>query len=448
MDEPLSLPTRGRRLDLVFERADDFRREFEVNLCKGGAFVPTPDSFELLEPVEVWLEAPFAGEKLRLRAEVVHWQPNGGVSVQFLDPTPLLRARLSELFEQAEALAPAPIDDGPEDEPYDLSIVDLDESDLEDFSDTGVAQSQAPDTDHEKDPNARTHQVRAERSPTRVDLFLQRRGGSRFQARSRNLSSSGLLVSVPGEDLPIGSELSLTLVHPSGEAPFDVPATVMRHLEGHGVVSAVALQMHPGDRQSLLDSFVDEVRALHDERQRNGIHERIGDGGAAKTLRLLSALSPRGTVTISTGVEEGTILFDSRQLLEARLGPVRGLKALARMLAWREGFLEFYAEIGTLPHLDAPVPMEQALEEAERRLEESRQCAGPTLAPDTRFVLDRQALASLDRPPAEAEASVLELAAAGVTLRRILDWMPESDAHVQAAVAGLIERRLLSEGPR
>ena len=92
--------------------------------------------------------------------------------------------------------------------------------------------------------------------------------------------------------------------------------------------------------------------------------------------------------------------------------------------------------------------IQESIAEALREIEAAEQGVRTGLAPDTRFVLNRAALAAGNRAPDETEAAVLELAAGNVTLRRILDWLPESDARIEAAVAGLLERRVLSERPR
>jgi len=103
LDDPAAVPGVARSLHLVFEEAAAFLREYERNLVKGGAFVPTDQVFEPRELVEVRVEAPFASAKLSLGAEVVHSAP-GGAAVQFLDPAPELRARFGGVVERAEAL--------------------------------------------------------------------------------------------------------------------------------------------------------------------------------------------------------------------------------------------------------------------------------------------------------------------------------------------------------
>jgi hypothetical protein len=59
--------------------------------------------------------------------------------------------------------------------------------------------------------------------------------------------------------------------------------------------------------------------------------------------------------------------------------------------------------------------------------------------------VDRGALAAAGAL-AKTEEAVLDLAAAGFTVRRILDVIPEDDAQVSAALLALVERGVLAPG--
>jgi hypothetical protein len=453
VQEAVSLPGAARQLHLVFESPAEFRREYERNLTKGGAFIATREGFELLEPVEVLLEAPFAGETLRLRAEIVHCQPLAGVSVQLLDATPLLRARLDAILEKAEALdlgaeqdVVAPGDAGAF-EVGELGDLALDPApdEFDDWCEAGSGERPSALADpRDDDPNERTYQVRADRSCTRVIVLIRRPGAEWRTARSRDLSASGLLLSIEGEDLPVGCNVALSIAHPAAGLPLQVAGTIVRHLEGHGVVPAVAVRMRPGERQAEVESFVEELRRLHEERQRAGTHERFTEGGVEAALRAVTTHAPRGTLTVASGIEEGTILFEANQMLAASLGPARGLKALARILAWQEGFLEFHSELDPLSQRDAPMAMEAAIRAARRTNECPVRGRAESLEPATRFTAVGGVPGAVAGLLEGLEADVFELAANGVTLRRILDRIPSSDAEIVAALITLLESGLLA----
>src|SRR5690606_184006 len=140
---------------------------------------------------------------------------------------------------------------------------------------------------------------------------------------------------------------------------------------------------------------------------------------------------------------EGYVAFADGQLVAARVGSVEGVKALARIFGWREGFFEFRAVVEAGAREGEAMPMEGAILDALRLLDEAARQPGPALSPGARFTVHRERLGSIDRPLETTEASVLELAAAGFTLRRILDVIPETDAAIRNAITSLVERGLL-----
>jgi hypothetical protein len=86
--------------------------------------------------------------------------------------------------------------------------------------------------------------------------------------------------------------------------------------------------------------------------------------------------------------------------------------------------------------------LEAALLEAMRRLDESASKGIAPLDSAGRFQVDRSVLASVGAL-AKVEEAVVDLATAGLTVRRILDVVPEDDAQVSAALVALIEQGVL-----
>lgn len=450
-DDPAAVPGAARSLHLVFEEAAAFLREYERNLVKGGAFVPTRESFEPRELVEVRVEVPFAGVKLALAAEVVHSAP-GGAAVQFLDAAPELRARFEPAVERAEALrrganaarASAELEGADPGEALAAAEApEVGDLGLEGFEPTALGAASAEQ--EPSDPNDRTFRERADRAPTRVTVRVKGPTGKPLRARTRDLSKTGALLSVDGEELPVGRAVELELTHPKTGEVLTVPGKVVRHLKGEGVVPAVAVAIEAGSLREDLERFVEEVERADEEARRTGIRGPLEELGAVSLLQMFAALARQGTLTVTAGVEEGVVAFADGQLVSAQVGSVAGVKALARIFAWREGFFEFRASIDAGASGDAAAgPMEGALLEALRLLDEANRQSGPGLSPGARFVVHRERLASIDRPLETTEESVLELAAAGFTLRRILDVIPETDVAIRGAVTSLVERGLLT----
>jgi Tfp pilus assembly protein PilZ len=366
-----------REIRLVFEDPETFRTEYARNLSKGGAFVHTAEEFELLEPVVVHLDALFAGERVSLAAEVVHSQPRSGVSVQLLDPLAALRARLDPLLAKAEALCAG---SEPEvDVPGDGELGAL--APLPELGFEELEVQEPPETDDlleadddktlealPDDPNERTHQERAQRWRARIPVRVEGPGGLSLHTRSRDLSTSGILLSASGARLPADVELRLSIVHPTSGESLAVAGRVVRHVEEHGVVAAIAVRFDAGAQQESLERFVEEARCVHQERQQAGLSQALDAGGIAPSLRLLAAAVPRGTITVIEGMQEGTIVFEARQILCVELGLLRGRDALARLLGFRLGSFEFHGQVDPTGFPDAPLPMEAALEDAARTL--------------------------------------------------------------------------------
>jgi hypothetical protein len=150
-----------------------------------------------------------------------------------------------------------------------------------------------------------------------------------------------------------------------------------------------------------------------------------------------------GTLTATSGSEEGVIAFDNGCLRYCRLGALAGVKALTRLLSWQGGHFEFHADVDPLPEEAEPIPLEGALLEATRQLDEMRRVEPGTLDPSARLRLDGRALAAHGEPLSKTEEAVVDLAAAGLTVRRLLDVIPESDAQILEAIRALAERGLV-----
>jgi hypothetical protein len=219
----------------------------------------------------------------------------------------------------------------------------------------------------------------------------------------------------------------------------------VRHIEGEGVVPAVAISLLPGGKREDLERFVTEVKQIEAERQRGGIRGPLEELGGASMLQMFAALSKQGTLTVTHQAEEGVVAFENGQLLIAQVGSVTGVKALARILSWRDGFFEFRAHVDSLAEAATPTSMEGAILDAVRVLDEGNRLSGPQLPASARLEVARDRLEALGQPIGKTEQAVLELAAAGFTVRRILDVIPENDAAIRNAVTFLLDRGIIRQ---
>ncbi len=492
-------PAGARRFSLRFETREAFEEQYVQNLVKGGAFVPTDAVLELREIIQVDLDLVFSGQLLPLAAEVVHCvradiAPPGiepGVAVQFLDEARALRDQLEAAAgagvpesisadppthdldaepepappavepppPAAERPAPPASESAPTLDPqdFDASLFDTDALDLSGGEDVLGNLGAFGNPEDVGDPvfsavpppeNDRTFTERADRESVRVPVEVRSSTGVALRGRTRNLSETGVLVSIDGEELVEGRDVTVSLIHPRTGAALPVPGKVVRRIEGNGVVCAAAIALTPDEEsRDDLGEFVEEIHEIERTYRQRGIRGYLQELGAVSLIHMFSALAPRGTLTVSSGVEEGTIAFEGPHLALAEVGSVDGVKALARILSWREGHFEFRAQMDAVTTELPRVPLEPAMEEALAIVEAEVELTGPSLSSDQRFQVNHTKLGSLDAPLTRSEESVLELAAADFTLRRIMDVIPDNDAQVRGAIVALVQRGLLEPVP-
>jgi hypothetical protein len=415
-----------RRLRISFDRAEAFRLELERNIAKGGIFVPGAGGLELRELLELELSLDFMGERRSLEAEVVHIVPGAGVALQFRRPAADLRDEFAALLYRAAS-----------DDAWQLS------EDAIPLASPDALEQDARPPAGEAPASTPAERRRAPRAAARVPALLDGEN-TRIQGVTRNLSKTGALISADASELPLGKPVRLKLRHPDTGDPVEVSARVTRHIRTEGTVAAVSVDFEAGaEEEPDLAELVRAAETAHERRTTTGIAGRIEELGMANLVQMLGRSSPHGTLSARSGAEEGVLAFEGGSLRYVRLGATRGIKALARILQWTQGSFEFHAHVDTLDVEDQPLRLEAALLEATRRIDESVRAGATRLDPKLRFGVDRDALAAAGELE-KVEQAVLDLAAAGFTVRRILDVIPEDDAQVSEALLALIERGVLT----
>jgi hypothetical protein len=438
-----------RRLRIQFERADEFQREYDRNIAKGGAFVPGACDVELREVVDVEIVA--CGQRRTLEAEVVHVvdavsgpsRAAAGAAVQFLRPASEVRDELAGLLASvgvtAHSATAEPRAGGHLDAPDEGERLEIGEPDLLDGA-GALEQAPPPAPAGAWDLQERRG---SPRSPARVVASLDG-SNARVEGVTRDLSETGALISADASELPPGKAVRLALQHPETGDRVEVEGRVVRHVETEGTVAAVSVLFDvPAGRKEEVAELVRAAQSAHRMRTESGISGRIEELGMPNLIQMLGRSSPHGTLAVRSGAEEGVLAFEAGNLRYARLGAMRSLKALSRLLLWREGSFEFHAHVAALDAEDEPIRLEAALLEATRRIDEAAHIQTTRFEPTLRFRVDRTALAAAGAL-AKTEEAVLDLAAAGFTVRRILDVIPEDDARVSAALLTLVERGVLS----
>jgi Tfp pilus assembly protein PilZ len=391
-----------RVLRISFAEAAAFQREYLQNLANGGVFIATTQALELREAVRVEIVLAFCKQKLRVNGEIVHrvareMEQVGatpGVAVQF-------EGSVQEIRRQLEPLVIA----------------------------CGVPLVRPPEPGRPREPRV------AARVAARIEG-----GGEGIAGHTRNLSRTGALVAVQGGSPSVGERVRLTLEHPTTGESMKVNGRVARQVETAGAVSAVAVAFEaPAGRRDEVERFVEQVQTAEHTRRLGGIRGAISSLGAQDLLQMFGTASQTGTLTFHRGEEEASIGFQGGMLRYARLGAATGMKALVRILAWKQGGFEFHTRLDPIPHGEAPLPLEAALLDAVRQIDEARRF-------DRRFPLaarPRVTEAATDLQGKTIEA-VLDLSRAGFTVQRILDVIPEPDPEIYAALAQLLDAGAIS----
>jgi c-di-GMP-binding flagellar brake protein YcgR len=402
-------------LEVSFETADEFRREYAANIAAGGVFIAleSTEAFQMQQDVLVHVSLRYAKKGIKIPGEIVHVvKPSmsaagatPGVAVHFKPAATALR----DLFEP-------------------------------------VIGEEPPEPEPESGPANRR---KTRRSRARVRARVHGPGGEEVRGRTRDLSIGGVLVSLEkGEPIAVGEPVKVHFTNPDTKAERQIVGKLVRHVKGEGgVVRALGVQfLVPDDERTEVESFLSELSAAEHSRHLGGIKGDIDERGLLGLVEMFGFAEQPGTLDVMRGAEEGYLAFENGSLRAARLGVVQGVKALARMLTWVEGSFEFHARIDpSLPPEDA-MSMEQALLEAMRLMDESAGVDRAEFPPDARLHVDevqRAAAGDLGK----LQNAILDLASAEMNVQRVLDVVPETDQEIYLALYGLLEQRIIEVWP-
>lgn len=387
-------------LRIDFESAEAFQREYAANLENGGVFVSTREALALREIVQVQLALAGVSRDVLLEGEVVHIVPvemegagaEPGVAIQFTAEKGALRAAF---------------------EPF--------------ITACGVPRHPPPDQGRRRAP----------RVPALVPVHVEA-GDEVIAAHTRNISQSGVLVSMPGQGLPVGQAVNLTITHPTSGQAMCIEGTVMRAIGTEGDVVALGIEFDPSpERHDEVASFIEDLQTAEHTRRLGGIYGSIGEIGILNLLQMFGKTTPSGTLMVRREDEEGIVGFEAGLLRYARLGAITSVKALVRMLAWETGSFEFHARLEAFESPDPPLPLEGALLDATRQVDERSRL-------DRSEMPEKAAVRFVCEPSGpgrdsmtKVEEAVLELARVGSTVQRIVDVIPDEDVDIYKALAFL-----------
>ncbi len=464
-------------VQIRFGSSEELRHEFEKNISNRGIFIETESTFEVRAPIDVEIVLDYcagadsdaaSNVAITLRGEVVHCVPismtaagaTPGVAIQFEDSA-------RELCESFEPLLTAAAMGNPEFMPLGDAAAEPTSSGM----DAALQHSQDPnsatstnassgsslgDGATEAQPSTSRDRRGAHREAVRVPVRIMPAMSPPFEATSRDLSASGILLTVKTVPLPVGEVVRTCLWHPSGEPSIEIDGQVVREIKNKsGRIAAVAIAF---DRHQAADpptrDLIDEVRHAGHRSRLGGISGSIVDLGLANMLQMFDSSAPLGTIVVDRDGEQGWIAFAQGQFLHAELGAAAGPDALVAMLDWGEGLFHFEATVDEKIVANAtPRSLEGVVFEAMCALDErgrsDEQDDGDeeddvcVVGVSTMFRVDLEQAEILRSLLGKTEDAVLELAKSGMATAKLKEIIPESSDAIQEALESLVERGVL-----
>jgi hypothetical protein len=206
-------------------------------------------------------------------------------------------------------------------------------------------------------------------------------------------------------------------------------------------VSALGIEFDtPAARRAEIERFLENLQTAEHTRRLGGISGAISALGAQDLLQMFGTSAQIGTLIFHRGDQEASVGFEAGMLRFARLGPTTGMKALVRMLTWKDGVFEFHARLDPVQHPEAPLPLEAAMLDAVRQIDEGGRIDRRRFPPGA---VPRVIELPTDLEGKAVEA-VLDLARAGFNIQRIVDVIPEPDPEIYAALAQLLDSGAIS----
>jgi len=399
-----------QRILVRFESAEHFREEFHRNISRGALFVPTVAPYAPHQTVDVSLDLAFCNAELSLSGEVIvvvdpalarAGATAAGISLRLTEPAPALRKRLEGLT-GLDLAPPAPKNAG--------------------------------------------ERRRSTRENSDADIVITTPDGE-FGGTTANICYTGVLALIPVVAIPVGTVVRVHLANPTVELDLTVDGKIIHRRRCDGGMMAHGIQLHyPADRIDEVMAFIEFLQSFDRARRLAIVSGEIDASGLASVLDMFVNTAPSGTLCVSHGAEEGKIVFSENYILRCTVGMVSGMKALARLVRWKEGRFEFHHDLQLAGEPDDPQPFDAAMMVASIQADELTRIGFDASAASDTFRVDPEARTKHYESLTDLEREVLECAAEGFSIGAVSDVVPATDAEVYKAFGvlldlGVIERR-------
>lgn len=397
----------GGSLRLVYSSAEELEKAFAESLSHAAIFVPSEAEWEPGQAVCLSMDLRFCEREVEVQGQVAAVRPPGmartgavpGVSLQLGTPVAEIRTAL----EQATGLS------------------------------LGTAEPAAGDERRE-----------SPRGPAHGTATLAV-GSSQFPAEIVNVSYGGILALLHGLDLGLGSAATATLTHPHREEEISVESRVISQtLCDHGKMAVGFQFQYPARRIEEVMAFIDDLQSLQRAKTLAQVSGSLADSPLEDVIETLMGASSEGTLRVSRGDEEGIVIHRDGEILHAATGLVSGMKAVSRLLLWREGRFAFQAAIDPFETAEEPLPIEAALVAAAVNRDEAVRHGVASFDPDDTFRLDEGLMDQLATQLDEVQLEIAEHVCMDFPLGAILDILIHGDGVIYKALAELLDSGVIS----
>ncbi len=394
----------AHRLSMTFADQAEFDSEYTSNLAGGSLLVECDEPLQCDTPVVVSIHLPYCGQTIVVGGRVLNPsapdvsspRKPSGVSVQLSPSTTELREVFSDLVGK--------------------SCLESD----------------------------RIEHHAALRAPSELSATVTTTDGSPTRTASiKNLSRTGALVQILGETIPVGSEVSLSIVAPGSEERVIVRGRIARR--DPRTPDPPTLGIHfdpPGTRSHDDDRKLGALCGPEHGWRLGGISGPIEEVGLPSLLQAFGLSSPQGSLTLAREDMEGSISFRDGLLTSIRLEGASGLKALVRLLQWPDGTFHFRARAESKAPEGTAISLERALLTSMRWIDEGAHSGTPW--PLDAIVHALPNLAEVRDADSEVELGILSCLEQDLTLAALLDALPQPDPEILAALQ-VFERESLVE---